>query len=190
MLVSFKIASMLMDRLLVKAHLQTDPSSLVRIPIFSISPYLKDFDKLLISNIQTGYVQCRICSKIVRFDRRSWRNVSYHSKLHSRYNIDRSNEQNIRAQPDCCMSQNFYSSDDDDDVKKFAKALTLMSCENVSRLRRVWNCDGKFLIKKVLFTRKADCGKEIFVTWKFHPKSSCWIRKAWKHTTYFPLMGI
>lgn len=166
-----------MDKSDLILKLALEPNIIERTPVLSSSGYLQGFDQINISNLATGFVQCRVCGKIVRFDRHSWRNVIYHSQTH---NV-------AKKKP----GMNIESSKNDqslsrDGVRDYAKGLTLGSEENQKRLKRVWKSDGKFAVKKVLFKRTGKSGKQVFVEWKYHPNSSCWMKQAWRKSRSFP----
>lgn len=170
---------MIMDKQAISHLLQSNPSSFTFSDPHTKSKYLMMFQTIQHEGILTDYLKCKICNKILKYNPLSRTSLSYHYFIHRCPSMNIRDHSNKQSQE----KPNIKS-------KQFAFSMDLRDEENWKRLKRVWNSDQKYAIKKILFRRHGRYGKEYFVTWKYHPNSSCWLVKSWLKNNESPSKGI
>ena len=124
-----------------------------RLPIVSRSAYTKTFQAIHIDSVDSGFIQCRICYRLLSFKRDNWTTIIRH------YNQHQESNNSIRDKRHC---------------NKIKPAQ-----HSVHRLKRFLKSRRLPKIRKILQKRKGSNGAEYLIRWKHQkPRKICWITRS------------
>ena len=122
-------------------------------PILSQSAYTKTFEVIHIDSLDSGFVRCKICMRLLSFKSDRWTTIIRHYKQHHKYhNV-------IQDKRDC------------------TKIIPLH--HSFRRLKKFMKNGRRPKIRKLLQKRNGSSGTEYLIRWKQQkPDKICWITRS------------
>ena len=123
------------------------------LPIVSRSAYTKMFDAVHIDSLDSGFVRCKICRKLLLFKRGCWNTIIRHYNQHR----------------DSCSGIL---------IKRDSNKISPLQ-HSLHRIKKILKTAGRHKIRKLLQKRDGLDGTEYLVRWKHQkPEKIYWITRS------------